>query len=140
MKKLTVKLLGVFNEVVLLPVMRWAAEDMIPKRSTVNDSTEYVTADESINVLVLSAALYRHNRQSVDDPHNCQALLNACLEAVRSGDVGKTACNMLMGLLAEGYDANEALYRVISNSIRIGMYVQQGIDSPGPSGAPAENL
>lgn len=109
---------------VLMHVIRWCASDMAAVKQIMenrNQPKDYVTPDSTINVLTLSAALADHDAV----PANCQPILNACLESLRSGQIGPSFVSMLGALCASGYPWDESFYRVLANVLCIGMHLNR---------------
>jgi hypothetical protein len=126
MKPFVLKLVEAFNVKVVMPVGKWAADDTLDMPLDPNPHGAYVTPVSYINQHVLLAAVDDHRAQLEQDPENCQAVLNACLESVRCDQFLGSSFRMFATLAASGqYEPTEALARVLANVLMTGMLLEK---------------
>ena len=124
-KRVVVQIVNAVNMNVTLPIMRWAGSEILTA-PTKNEPQNYVESDSSINASVLMAAFQDHIDMMRDDPTNCQAMLNGCMEAYRSSEqISRAALMMFASLIGNGYPPDEAMIRVQANSLMLGILLER---------------
>lgn len=129
MKHAIVKILNWIIQTFFMPVLRWAATG-IPQVQAIKESREsekeYTLADSRINPIVLMAAFQDHVDMMENDPDNCQAMLNGCMESLRSSEtIFNASLAMLGSLVGSGYPQEEAFIRMGANYILLGILMER---------------
>lgn len=118
------------NQYVIVHILKWSTGELLntPKENKNPVETgPYVESVDYINVTLLMAAVSDHKQQLEQDSANCQAVLNACLEAVRHDQFIIPAMQMFGSLATGKYqnDPCEAMARVLANVLMTGMLMEK---------------
>lgn len=128
LKSIVIKLVTIVHTNIMNPVCVWASDGMldVPTSSNPVETGSYVESVDYINFTLLMAAVEDHRTQLEQDPENCQAVLNACLEAVRHEKFLNPAMQMMASLSMNGtYTPAEAIARVLANVLLTGMNMEK---------------
>jgi hypothetical protein len=120
MRKFVALICGIFNQRVMMPVMRWCIVGQPILEIGKPVAGEYVEGPANINVAVFLAA--KADCLAASDH---QSVLNACLESVRHEQLGGAMLQLYGALIGNGYPQEEAIYRVLANAVYLGMHLER---------------
>jgi len=107
-----------------IPLLRWAWRDLNLPSTLIECPGEYVQPSSVTPVLVLAAHEDRIGFHQ-GNAETFQSELNGCMEGARAGKIGGAMLSMLGGMVASGYDQEEAFIRVIANAMHLGMFMER---------------
>ena len=115
------------NERFFIPLAQWCAKKLIdPTPAPQVVAGAYVEADQRITPLILMAALDDHAKFLESRPADCQSVLNACMESMRTESLRGVFLGML-GELSATYPLEESLTRVLANAVFLGMHLEKRV-------------
>jgi hypothetical protein len=119
MRKFVALICGIFNQRVMVPVMRWCVVGSPILEIGKPVAGEYVEGPTNINVAVFLAA--KADCLAASD----QSVLNACLESMWHEQLGGAMLQLCGSLIGNGYSQEEAIYRVLANAVYLGMHLER---------------